>query len=422
MNLSLHLDVDLVAVDSDDQVALLLELAAPAGDRQKERACSTLQVVLDRSGSMAGARLEAAKGALDRLIARLDKRDRLGVVAFDDTVDVAVPAAPLSDKPAVRQRIAQIQPGGMTNLSSGYLRGIQEAQRAGGDDGATLLLLSDGHANEGVTGHDALGGIARKARENGVGTSTLGVGLDYDETLMSSIARGGSGNALFAEDADTAGAMIAGEVEGLLSQTVQAASLVIRPTGAVERIALMNDLPAQAVADGVMVELGDFYAEEERKLLITLDVPAMPALGLAQVAELELQYVELPSLKAHTVTVPVNVNVVPGDEAAGRMPNAKVRTELAYQQAQEAKRRAGEALRKGAVTEAHHLYTGAGEQLGAACASAPADMVDELKDEAGLLGNLADRAVRDDTRRVSKYGEMDRAYKARMRGRRRPER
>lgn len=78
MNLSLHLDVDLVAVESDDQVALLLELAAPAGDRQEERAASTLQVVLDRSGSMADGRLEAAKGALDRLIARLGEGAQLG--------------------------------------------------------------------------------------------------------------------------------------------------------------------------------------------------------------------------------------------------------------------------------------------------------------------------------------------------------
>lgn len=110
---------------------------------------------------MGGGRLEAAKGALDRLIARLDKRDRLGVVAFDDTADVAVPAGPLSDKHAVRQRTAQIQPGGTTNLSSGYLRGIQEAQRAAGDGRATLLLLSDGHANEGVTDHDARGAASR---------------------------------------------------------------------------------------------------------------------------------------------------------------------------------------------------------------------------------------------------------------------
>jgi len=68
-------------------------------------------------------------------------------------------------------------------------------------------------ANQGVTDHDTLEGIAPAARTGGVSTSTLGVGLGYDEELMSAVARGGAGNALFAEEADTAGALIAGEVD-----------------------------------------------------------------------------------------------------------------------------------------------------------------------------------------------------------------
>jgi len=416
MNLSLHLDVDLVAVESTDSVSLLLELTAPPGDAERQRAPSTLEVVLDRSGSMHGERLAAAKGALDRLIGRLDARDRLGVVTFDDAVDVVIPAAPVADKHALRQRIAAIESGNMTNLSSGYLRGIQEAARASDGAGATLLLLSDGHANTGVTDGGALGDIARRAAGNRIATSTLGIGLDYDEALMSTIARGGSGNALFAEEPDTAGAMVAGEVDGLLDQVVQAASLLIRPAGEVAGITLFNDLPAQTVPGGVMIELGDFYAAEQRKLVLTLDVPAMPALGLAQVAELELSYVELPSLKAHTVTAPVHVNVVPGDEAAGRIPDPVVRTELAYQRAQESKRRAGEALRRRDVGEAHTYYSAAAEALSVACAEAPDDLAQELREEAGVLGNLAERALHDDARRVSKHGEMDRAAKSRRRG------
>jgi Ca-activated chloride channel family protein len=60
----------------------------------------------------------------------------------------------------------------------------------------------------------ALGGIGAQAYRNRITTSTLGWGLGYDERLMSAIARGGSGNELFAEDSDAAIALIAGEVEG----------------------------------------------------------------------------------------------------------------------------------------------------------------------------------------------------------------
>jgi len=73
---------------------------------------------------------------------------------------------------------------GRTDLSAGYLRGLQEARRVAGPAGATLLILSDGHANAGVTDPDRLGGVAAQAKSAGVSTSTLGLGLGYDEALL----------------------------------------------------------------------------------------------------------------------------------------------------------------------------------------------------------------------------------------------
>ncbi len=134
----------------------LTVLAAPARDESAQRAPSTLQVVLDRSGSMRGGALTAAQEGLDRLLTRLDPSDSFGLVSFDDRVEVTVPTAPLSDKAAVRAAVAGVSPRGTTNLSAGYLRGLREARRAAGERGATLLLLSDGHANQGVLEHDQL--------------------------------------------------------------------------------------------------------------------------------------------------------------------------------------------------------------------------------------------------------------------------
>jgi len=85
---------------------------------------------------MADGRLAAAREALDRLIGRLDPQDSLGVVAFDE-VQVVAPAGPLVDKEAVRRRVRELEPGGLTNLSGGYLRGVQEARRASSDRGAS---------------------------------------------------------------------------------------------------------------------------------------------------------------------------------------------------------------------------------------------------------------------------------------------
>lgn len=416
MDLRHQLDVDVVAVENEDEVALMLELTAPAAPTAK-RAPATLQVVLDRSGSMDGERLEHAKAALDALVVRLDPTDHFGLVAFDSEVHVIAAAGPLTDKTAVRRAIADLHAGSMTNLSGGLLRGIQEARRATNGERATLLLLSDGHANEGVVEHAALQQVAGGAHDAGVAITTLGLGLDYDETLMSTIARGGAGNALFAEDPETAGTLIADEVDGLLTQAAQAVSLTIRPQGDVAGITLFNDLPTVPIQDGLMVELGDLYAEETRKLLLTVHVPAMAALGVATVAELELRWVELPALVERTATIPVNVNVVPGDSAAGRVPNMHVRTELEFQRAQQAKRAAGDALRRGDTAGAAQLFSAAGDALADIAPAAPAGAKSELLDEAQLLREMSERAISDDARRVSKLNEADWSRKTHKRGR-----
>jgi Ca-activated chloride channel family protein len=414
MQVNTHVDVDVVAIEQDDEVSVMLELIAPTPVMDAPHPPAAVQVVLDRSGSMDGERLHAAKQALVRLVDRLDPNDRFGVVAFDDDVHVVVPAGELRDKPAARLAIAAVHSGGTTNLSGGLLRGLQEARRVAGDAGSTVLVLSDGHANAGETDPGRLAAVAAAARDRGVTTSTVGIGVDYDEVLLAELARGGQGNHVFAEHGDGAAAAVAGEVEGLLSKTVQAASLLVRPDAPVESVTVWNDLPAQAVDGGIMVELGDLWAGEERKLVLTFAVPAKPALGLAQIAELELRYVALPDFAERTVSIPVHVNVVPGDQAAGRIPDPKVRTELVYQQVQDAKRTASEALREGDHAAAASAYDAAGAQLEGLMLASPSP---EIAEEQAVIDELRCRADTGQADWAAKFGRMDHSRKSRRRGR-----
>ena len=285
MHISALLDIDVVALESQDEITVAIDLEAPTAAHEKQRPPSSLEVVLDCSGSMGDGRLEAAKDALVSLVGRLDPTDNFGLVLFSDEAAVAVPAGPLGDKGAVREQIRAIGCGGMTNLSGGYLRGVQEARRVAGPNGATVLIVSDGHANRGLVTHDDLAQIATDAKQRGVTTSTLGVGLGYDESLLAEISKTGLGNAHFAEEADAAGALMAEEVDGLLTQVVQGASLVVKPDAAVGQVAVWNDLPSVAIDGGIMVELGGFHSGEQRKLLLGFNVPSMAGLGLTKVAE-----------------------------------------------------------------------------------------------------------------------------------------
>jgi Ca-activated chloride channel family protein len=412
LKLDAHLDVDMLAVETDDEVTVMLELVAPAPRHEAPRVPATVQVVLDRSGSMAGERLDAARAALAELVDRLDPADRFGLVAFDDDVQVVVPAGPVIDKAHTRAAVQAIGPGGTTNLSGGLLRGIQEARRAAGPGGATLLLLSDGFANAGVTDPDRLAGVAATARSHGVTVSTIGIGLGYDETLLAAVARGGQGTHAFAPDGDGAGAVVAGEVAGLLSKTVQAASLIVRPRGTVQTVTIWNDLPSTAVENGVMIELGDLWAGEQRKLVLSFVVPALPSLGLAEIGSLELRYVALPELKEDTITLPLTVNIVPGDQAAGRVRDPKVQSELLFQQAQEAKRRGADAIARGDAPAAVAAF----QHAHAALAAAPAPSA-ELRAEADILAELADRTAAGEAAWAAKLSRAEHARKARQRGR-----
>jgi Ca-activated chloride channel homolog len=418
MKINAQMGVDLVAVEGDEELSALIELTAPAAPQDDTgRTPSTLVAVLDRSGSMTGDRLEGAKRALLSLVDRLSPTDRFGLVTFDDEVRVEVPAAMLTDKAATKARIAAVHAGGCTNLSGGYLRGLQEARRVAKEEGATVLLISDGHANAGITDVDQLATIATTYAQQSVTTSSLGYGLGYDERLLTAIAKGGRGNEYFAEEPDTAATLISQEVTGLLSQTIQAASLTIRMSPHVRAVRLANDLEVTPVERGLQVELGSLWDSEERKLVLVFDVPQLPSLGLSEVATLELRYVDAVELMEETVTIPLHVNVVPGDEAAGRTVNPMVATELAFLDAQRAKREASRRLYEGDATGAAVMLRTAGSALGVAMEAAPPELEAELSDEALVIERMIAESQYGETARASKFLSADAARKSRKRGR-----
>jgi Ca-activated chloride channel family protein len=389
MKINALLDVNVVAHEAEDEVALLLDLEAPAALADTTRPPASLQVVLDRSGSMDGAPLEGAKRALVALIRRLEPTDNFGLLTFDDSAQVVVPAGPLTDKEAAIRAVEALCSGGSTDLSAGYLRGLREIRRVA-TRGGTVLVISDGHVNAGISGVDEFATITAKAYADGVVTSTLGYGQGYDESLLAAIARSGNGNHVFADNPDAAGAAIAGEVDGLLSKVVQALTLTVSVEESVEFLRLYNDLPVQQIAaNRIMIELGDLFSAEQRKVLLKLRVPGMAALGLAKIATLELAYVELPGLIEHVVSLPITVNVVPGDEAAGRVPHPTVQSEVLFQEAQDAKRQASEAFERGDLASGQGLIEETKARLRRALEVAPESAACEIRAELNEVDRMS---------------------------------
>ena len=164
-----------------------------------------LSLVLDRSGSMAGGKLDAALEAAALLVRRVRPEDVVSVVAYDDEVQTVALPATGEDQGDLPRRIGAIEIGGSTNLSGGWLRGrelVAQAKREGAVN--RVLLLTDGQANVGITDPALLAGLCLGAKREGITTTTIGIGADYDERLLRAMADAGGANTYYIERPDQA--------------------------------------------------------------------------------------------------------------------------------------------------------------------------------------------------------------------------
>ncbi len=375
MDAKIKLDHHLLALEGEHAVHCMLELDVPLADGPV-RAALRIALVIDRSGSMHGPKLEAAKACAAFLARRLQPTDELAVIAYDDEVTLVQPLAPVG--PATLARIGAIRVGGQTNLSGGWLKGLEELDRT--TDGVRrVILLTDGQANVGITSGSDLASIAAGTKTRAA-TSTVGFGDGFDEDLLAAIADASGGAAHFAETPDDAPAIFAEEFEGLTSLMAQNLSVEIRPSDRVDVVEVLNEYPVVPVPGGLQVQLGDAYGGEHRRVVFQLHVPELAQLGPARVAEIVVRYVTVGAqVAAHESVVPVTVNLVAADEAAAQALDHEVGEEVVLLRAARARSEATRLADQGDYDGAHKTLTEAGEQLRRLAPSSPraAELIDE---------------------------------------------
>jgi Ca-activated chloride channel family protein len=289
--------------------------------------------------------------------------------------------------------------------------GLRELTRVNAAGGSTLLLISDGHANAGEQDPKFFSEVSTKSATDKVTTSTIGLGNGYDETILEALAQGGGGAHRFAGSIDEAVGAIAAEVDDLLDKTIVNAVLRITPTPAmsgVPVIEIVQRLPYWKDGETFVVQLGDLYSGENRRFVIDLDVPGIAALGLCTIADITIEYLDLAQRQEITVSMPVNVNVVPGDVAAGRISDPIVRAERLILEAQTAKSLAVEEILSGKVKEASSRLKGTAVNLRREASLIPvtdersAESLAIIKTEADEIDVLAQTAEEQDVMYSSK--------------------
>lgn len=368
MKIQALLDVDMVALEATDKVTLMLDLTAPANPAHTNRPGQAVQIVLDRSGSMNGRPLQSAKESILKLVDRLAPQDSFGLVAFDDSALVVVPTLSISDHhlPSLKKAIREMDTGGSTDIAAGYLLGIRELKRKNSSCGSTLLLISDGHANSGETDPKFFAEVATKSATERVTTSTIGLGHGYDETLLEALSQGGGGAHRFAGTIDEAVGAIAAEVEDLLDKAVVNAVMRLTPTSVLigaPAIEILQRLPYWMDGQTYVLQLGDLYSGENRRFVVEIALPGIESLGLCHIADITIEYLDLAQRQEISVTLAVNVNVVPEDIAAGRIPDPIVRAERLVLDAQSAKALAVADLESGNIKDASDRLRGTAAKL-----------------------------------------------------------
>jgi Ca-activated chloride channel homolog len=279
VSLEARLVQDKIHMGGDETVTLALTLgAAEMPEREGEgRRPLDMVVVLDRSGSMAEAgKISNATQAILELLSRLSEADRFALVSYSDQVQTHGGLLPMipANRAMLEGKVHGIQPNGSTNLGAGLQEGIRllaNAERSGRI--SRLILISDGLANRGVTDPSALGSMASAASEKGFGVSSIGVGLDFNEHLMTTIADKGTGNYYFMESAAAFGQVFDAELRS--SRTVAASSVEVHmPLAPGIGLVHAAGYPIEVRGGVAVFRPGDLLSGQSRKLFLTLHVPA----------------------------------------------------------------------------------------------------------------------------------------------------
>jgi Ca-activated chloride channel homolog len=280
MNIDLTLDYQTILRNESRPVHLVANLRAPKLEANIRPRPAAFAIVLDRSGSMAGEPLRLAREACAAVVRNLRADDLFTLVVFDDSAQVVVPL----QKPTERQRmiaaIERISDGGSTNLMAGWLLGRDELLKSGPESSRKILVLTDGHLNQGITDADRVEALVQSGfGKDGIRTACLGFGDAYHEEVLAAMSAVGHGQLHDADSAEKFPAILAHELDGLQKITVQNVRLRIEPKLFCNSWSQFGDYPMIALPDGwTEIALGDLVSEERRDFVLLTEVLPLPLL------------------------------------------------------------------------------------------------------------------------------------------------
>jgi Ca-activated chloride channel family protein len=300
VTLTCRLNKSHLPVMNTQQLVYALIEATPGASMAQVQMPVNLSLVLDKSGSMQGKKIQNLREAAKLVVDRLGPQDMISIVAFSDRKYLVAGSQPVTDKEALKKRIDRIRDGGGTAISGGMSQGLAELDKALSTDHVSrMLLLTDGQTFGDEKQCKKLG---KRAGDRGIVVNALGLGDDWNEDLLDDIAEASGGVADFIDSPDKIVTVFERAVQSMQDTVVQNAQMVLRLANGVtprqvwQVLPMISNLGYRPLSDrDVQVSLGEMEKGQPRSLLVELLVGPRPS-GTYRIAQAEISY-DVPGLQ-----------------------------------------------------------------------------------------------------------------------------
>ncbi|MBL9186133.1 MAG: VWA domain-containing protein [Opitutaceae bacterium] len=328
----LRVDVDrtVLPANTTEKAIVKIGLDCVRPPRRDLRPPVNLALVIDRSGSMAGDKIAKAREAALEAVQRLAPDDIVALVVYDTTVQTLVPAQRVGDGRRLERAIRGIEVAGNTALYGGVARGAEEVRRHMEDRRFVnrVILLSDGLANVGPSSPEELGRFGASLVKEGISVTTVGLGLGFNEDLMTRLAQRSDGNTYFVEHSADLPRIFAAELGDVLSVVARRVVIEIDfPAG----VRPLNFVGRDGTIRGQRAELtlNQLYGGQEKFALVEVEVsPSRPGAEI-EIAQARVSYEDALNQRAATLTAKRSVQFSASQTAVVASADHKVQADWA---------------------------------------------------------------------------------------------
>lgn len=303
--------------------------------RTKERAPVNVAIVVDKSGSMSGAKLAAVKEVSKMVIHLLSSKDIVSVVSYNHYVDILLPATKLTNPESVKNKVDALTASGNTAIFAGVNKGAHEVRKFLSQNNVNrVILLSDGLANVGPKTPYEFGELGKSFINEGISVVAIGLGLDYNEDLMMALARESDGIHRFAEQPSDLGDIFDKDFGYALSAVANNLNLEITLAEGVRPVRLLGR-SGHIQGNKVKLKLNQLFSEHEFYALLEIEVPAHFEMGTHKIADTEISYFNIIEKREENIRKSITANFVKSPHQVQNNINKDIMVDAVTQQSVE---------------------------------------------------------------------------------------